>query len=47
MWEEKAPKSLQHATAQYAQRARDNRTMLLVAAAGLAVVWLAARRPKS
>ncbi|MEW1568969.1 MULTISPECIES: DUF3618 domain-containing protein [unclassified Streptomyces] len=47
MWEEKAPESLQDKTAQVIQRARDNRTVLLVAAAGLTVLWLAARRRKS
>ncbi|MFD5522242.1 hypothetical protein [Streptomyces sp. NPDC127066] len=47
MWEEKAPESLQDKTAQYAQQARDNRTVLLVAAAGTAVLWLAGRRRKS
>ncbi|MFD6826928.1 DUF3618 domain-containing protein [Streptomyces sp. NPDC060085] len=47
MWEEKAPTSLQDTTVQYAQRARDNRTVLLVAAAGVIVLCLAARRRRS
>ncbi|MER7982768.1 DUF3618 domain-containing protein [Streptomyces sp. NPDC095817] len=47
MWEEKAPKSLQQKTARSVQLARENRTLLLVAAAGVAVLWLAARRSKS
>ncbi|MFF2364588.1 hypothetical protein ACFVU0_18060 [Streptomyces sp. NPDC058122] len=46
-WEEKPPQSLQDKTAQYAHQARDNRTALRVAAAGLAVLWLARRRRKS
>ncbi|MGW1966617.1 hypothetical protein ACWCPD_40915 [Streptomyces sp. NPDC001935] len=47
MWEEKAARSLQDKTAQYAQRARDKRTVLLVAAAGVAVMGLAGRRRES
>ncbi|MFF3420056.1 hypothetical protein ACFYW9_36110 [Streptomyces sp. NPDC002698] len=47
MWEEKTPQSLQDKTAQYAHQARDNRTALLVAAAGVAVLSLARRRRKS
>ncbi|MFI5998098.1 DUF3618 domain-containing protein [Streptomyces sp. NPDC051362] len=46
IWEEKAPESLQQKTAQYAQQARDNRTLLLLAAAGVTVLWLAGRRRK-
>ncbi|MEU0040441.1 DUF3618 domain-containing protein [Streptomyces sp. NPDC006333] len=47
MWEEKAPASLQQKTAQSAQLAREHRTLLLVAAAGVAVLWLTAHRRKS
>ncbi|MEU0787334.1 DUF3618 domain-containing protein [Streptomyces sp. NPDC006173] len=44
MWEEKAPASLQQKTAQSAHLAREHRTLLLVAAAGLTVLWLARRK---
>ncbi|MFJ8803408.1 DUF3618 domain-containing protein [Streptomyces sp. NPDC102487] len=44
MWEEKAPASLQQRTSQSAQLAREHRTLLLVAAAGLTVLWVARRK---
>ncbi|MFE5144392.1 DUF3618 domain-containing protein [Streptomyces fagopyri] len=44
MWEEKAPASLQQRTAQSAQLAREHRTLLLAAAAGLTVLWLVRRK---
>ncbi|MGW6486228.1 DUF3618 domain-containing protein [Streptomyces sp. NPDC055056] len=44
MWEEKAPASLQQKTAQTAQLVREHRALLLVAAAGLTVLWLARRK---
>lgn len=47
VWEEKAPASVQDRTAQYARLARDSRSVLLVAGAGVAVLWLTARRRKS
>lgn len=47
VWEEKAPASLQQKAAQSAQLAREHRTLLLVAAAGVTVLWLVARRRKS
>ncbi|MFF3412532.1 DUF3618 domain-containing protein [Streptomyces sp. NPDC002742] len=46
MWEEKAPEPLRQKVAQSAQLARDNRTVLLVAAAGVTVLWVASRRKK-
>ncbi|MFE2537032.1 DUF3618 domain-containing protein [Streptomyces sp. NPDC059371] len=46
MWEEKAPEPLRQKTARSAQMARDHRTVLLVAAAGITVIWLASRRRK-
>ncbi|WP_326784434.1 DUF3618 domain-containing protein [Streptomyces sp. NBC_00659] len=47
VWEEKAPAPLRQKAAQSAQLARDNRTVLLVAAAaGVTVLWLAGRRKK-
>ncbi|MFD5818747.1 hypothetical protein [Streptomyces sp. NPDC127038] len=47
VWEKKAPQSLQDKTAQYAHQARENRTALLAACAGFAVLWLARHRTKS
>ncbi|MFD6926094.1 DUF3618 domain-containing protein [Streptomyces sp. NPDC059944] len=47
MWDEKAPKSLQDTATQYTQRAPNNGTTLLVAAAGVTVLWLTARRRKN
>lgn len=44
MWEEKAPASLQQRTAQAAQLAREHRTLLLAAAAGVALLWLTRRK---
>ncbi|MGW3820199.1 DUF3618 domain-containing protein [Streptomyces sp. NPDC005046] len=46
MWEEKAPAPLQQKAAQSAQLAREHRTLLLVAAAGVTVLWLASRAKK-
>lgn len=46
MWEEKAPEPLRQKTAQSAQLARDHRTVLLVGAAGVTVLWLASHRKK-
>ncbi|MEU8788296.1 DUF3618 domain-containing protein [Streptomyces sp. NPDC048643] len=40
MWEEKAPASLQQTTARSARLARDNRTVLVTAVAGVTVLWL-------
>ncbi|WP_405914647.1 DUF3618 domain-containing protein [Streptomyces sp. NBC_00728] len=45
-WEEKAPAPLQQKTAQSAQLAREHRTLLLTAAAGITVLWLASRIKK-
>ncbi|MFF8537526.1 DUF3618 domain-containing protein [Streptomyces sp. SAS_267] len=44
MWEERAPVPLRQTAARSARLARDNRTVLLVAAAGVTVLWLAGRR---
>ncbi|MFF1520206.1 DUF3618 domain-containing protein [Streptomyces sp. NPDC058305] len=44
VWEEKAPAPLRQKTAQTAQLAREHRTLLLVAAAGITVLWLARRK---
>ncbi|WP_406362737.1 DUF3618 domain-containing protein [Streptomyces sp. NBC_00715] len=44
VWEEKAPAPLQQKTAQTAQLAREHRTLLLAAAAGITVLWLARRK---
>ncbi|MET9902873.1 DUF3618 domain-containing protein [Streptomyces sp. NPDC006446] len=44
MWEKKAPAPLRQKAAESAQLARDHRTVLLVAAAGVTVLWLASRR---
>ncbi|MFF3418177.1 DUF3618 domain-containing protein [Streptomyces sp. NPDC002698] len=46
MWEEKAPEPLRQKTARSAQLARDHRTVLLVAAAGITAIWLISRRKK-
>ncbi|MFF8532007.1 DUF3618 domain-containing protein [Streptomyces sp. NPDC015532] len=46
MWEEKAPEPLRQKAARSAQLARDHRTVLLVAAAGVTVLWVAGRRKK-
>ncbi|MEV8031447.1 hypothetical protein [Streptomyces sp. NPDC086182] len=46
MREEKAPEPLRRKAAQSARLARDHRTLLLVAAAGVTVLWLAGRRQK-
>ncbi|MFF8532013.1 DUF3618 domain-containing protein [Streptomyces sp. SAS_267] len=46
MWEKKAPAPLQQKTAQAAQLAREHRTLLLAAAAGVTVLWLARRIKK-
>ncbi|MGW6488399.1 DUF3618 domain-containing protein [Streptomyces sp. NPDC055056] len=43
-WEEKAPASLQQRAAQSAQLAREHRTLLLTAAAGVTLLWLARRK---
>ncbi|MFD9590190.1 DUF3618 domain-containing protein [Streptomyces sp. NPDC059980] len=45
MWEEKAPAPLRQKTERFAQLAREHR-ILLLAAAGVTVLWLAARRSK-
>ncbi|MEV6019174.1 MULTISPECIES: DUF3618 domain-containing protein [unclassified Streptomyces] len=46
MWAEKAPEPLRQKTARSAQLARDHRTVLLAAVAGITVLWLAGRRRK-
>ncbi|MER5402928.1 DUF3618 domain-containing protein [Streptomyces sp. NPDC002599] len=46
MWEEKAPEPLRQKTARSAQLARDHRTVLLAAAAGITAIWLVSRRKK-
>jgi hypothetical protein len=44
--QEKAPEPVRQKAAQGARAARDNRTVLLAAAVGAALVWLACRRGK-
>ncbi|MFF3614784.1 DUF3618 domain-containing protein [Streptomyces sp. NPDC002580] len=47
VWEAKAPAPLRHRTARTARVARDHRALLLVAAAGITVLWLARRSTKA
>ncbi|MER5882100.1 hypothetical protein ABT119_40015 [Streptomyces sp. NPDC001910] len=44
MWHEKVPEPLQNRTVQLARHERENRTVVLTAAAGTAVLWLVGRR---
>ncbi|MGW0966526.1 DUF3618 domain-containing protein [Streptomyces sp. NPDC002516] len=46
IWAEKAPEPLRQKTAGSPQLARDHRTVLLAAASGITVLWLAGRRRK-
>jgi hypothetical protein len=46
MWEEKAPEPLRQQAARSVQLTREHRAVLLLAAAGVTVLWLAGRRRK-
>ncbi|MFG2452892.1 hypothetical protein ACGFSG_26295 [Streptomyces sp. NPDC048512] len=46
MWEQRATASVKQKTALYAQRAKNNRAVL-IAASGAAVLWVAAHRRRS
>ncbi|WP_392958235.1 DUF3618 domain-containing protein [Streptomyces sp. LN245] len=46
MWEEKAPEPLRQQAARSVQLAREHRTVLLLAAAGVTFLWLAGRPKK-